>query len=304
MNNNVPVLRKDIFDEVLRVFNLPVSGFTRALLAPVFGVPVNRFAKIGSEFDRTTAMHGFRQAAKKLLPHFIEKISVSGEENIPKEGPLLLVANHPGAYDSLAISACIPRSDYKIVVGNIKFLKLLPNTSDNLIFSYHKDQTQARANVVRSSIQHLKQGGSLLIFPSGRVDPDPAVQPGTLQSLMKWSRSVAIMLREAPQTKLLITFVSGVLDNRLMNNPLLFLQREEWERRRLAEFIQVIRQLLLKGRRIPHTQVSFTPPIETGIWEGLQDTRKVMEGIQAHASELFIECMGYWKKRINSYFQP
>jgi hypothetical protein len=304
MNINTSLLQNDIFDEVLKVFRLPPSGFARKIFSPIFGLPVNRFAKIGSEFDTNTARYGFCRAAQLLLPRFIEKLVVTGESNIPKEGPLLLVSNHPGAYDSLAISSCIPRDDYKIVVGNIDFLKLLPNARKNLIFSYQADQTQARANVVRSSIQHLKQGGALLIFPSGQVDPDPAVQPGAIQSLRNWSRSIALMLREAPQTKLLITFVSGVLDKHFVKNPFLRLQKEESDRRRLAEFIQVIRQLVFGGRRLPHTLVSFTPTIESSKWVDVRDTRSLIENIKTSACDLYYEQLKYWKNQLDGYFQP
>lgn len=301
---NASILRRDILDEILRVFRLPVSDFTRAVFLPIFGFPVNRFSEMVAEFDDKTARQGFRQATADLITRFIEKVEVAGAEYIPKEGPLLLVSNHPGTYDSLVISSNIPRDDYKILVGNIDFLRLLPNASNKLIFSYRADQTQARANVVRSSIQHLKEGGALLLFPSGRVDPDPAVQPGTLHSLRQWSRSVALILREAPQTRLMITFVSGVLEKRLLNNPLLFLQQEEWEKRRLAEFIQVIRQMLFRGRRIPQTQVSFTAPIEPSTWNDLKDTRSLMNDIQNRAKESFTKHMVYWKNRVDGYFQP
>ncbi len=74
-----------------------------------------------------------------------------------------------------------------------------------------KDDDTLRANAVRRSIQHLKDGGAVLIFPSGQIDPDPAVLPGAREALEKWSKSIAIMLRRVPETRLVSAITSGVL---------------------------------------------------------------------------------------------
>lgn len=294
-------LRNDIFDEVLNAFGLQPNGFSRRLLAPFFGPPSSRFAEIGVEFDTNTYLHGFCQAAKALLPRFISETQVRGFEHIPTSGPLLVVSNHPGAYDSLVISSQIPRQDYKIVVGNIKFLKLLPNASQHLIFSHALNEAEARATVVRSSIRHLKGGGALLIFPSGQVDPDPAVMPGALQALAKWSRSIALMLKAVPQANLLMAFVSGVLEKRYAYNPLTRLRRDQMEQRRLAEFMQVMKQLVFGGNRIPTTQLSFAPPIKAEILNNLRDTRALMDEIKTRATDSMLEHIQHWKAKVNGY---
>lgn len=294
-------LRNDIFDEVLKAFGLQPNGISRRLLRPLFGPPTDHFADIGVEFDTTTSLHGFCQAAKDLLPRFIKDIHVRGFEQIPQTGPLLVVSNHPGAYDSLVISSQIPRRDYKIVVGNIKFLKLLPNASQHLIFSHAANEAEARATVVRSSIRHLKDGGALLIFPSGQVDPDPAIMPGALQALTNWSRSIALMLKSVPQANLLMAFVSGVLEKRYAYNPLTRLRRDATEQRRLAEFMQVMKQLVFGGNRISETQLSFAPPIKAEILNNLRDTRSQMEEIKRRATDSMIDHIGHWKSKINDY---
>jgi hypothetical protein len=294
-------LRNDIIDEVIKVFGLPANWFSRVLFSPLFGPPSSRFAQIGVEFDTKTALEGFYQAAKDLIPRFIHNIQVRGLEYIPKQGPLLVVSNHPGAYDSLVISSLIPRDDYKIVVGNVQFLKLLPNASQHFIFSPDLSEAQGRASVVRSSIRHLEDGGALLIFPSGQVDPDPAVLPGALQALSRWSRSIVLMLRAVPQANLVMTFVSGVLDKRVFNNPLTRLRRDEMEKRRLAEFIQVMRQLVFDGNRIASTQLSFTPPIKAELLQNLHHPLQAMDEIRQRASDMLIDHIEYWKTKINGY---
>lgn len=294
-------LRNGILDEVLKAFGLQPNGLSRRLLKPFFGPPSNRFAEIGVEFDNNTSLHGFCQASKALLPRFIQDMQVHGFEYIPKSGPLLVVSNHPGAYDSLVISSQISRQDYKIVVGNIQFLRLLPNASQHMIFSHPVTEAQARATVVRSSIRHLRDGGALLIFPSGQVDPDPAVMPGALQALANWSRSIALMLKAVPQANLLMAFVSGVLEKRYAYNPLTRLRKDAMEQRRLAEFMQVMKQLVFGGNRIPNTQLSFAPPIKAELLNNLRDTRTLMEEIKTRATDSMIEHIDHWKTKLHGY---
>jgi hypothetical protein len=45
---------------------------------------------------------------------------------------------------------------------------------------------------VRSMIRHLEFGGSVLIFLSGRVEPDPAILPSAHQALQNWSQSIEL----------------------------------------------------------------------------------------------------------------
>ncbi len=41
---------------------------------------------------------------------------------------------------------------------------------------------------------------AVLIFPTGRIDPDPALSPEAVHDLGKWSPSIEIILRHVPQT--------------------------------------------------------------------------------------------------------
>ncbi|MGO2076418.1 MAG: GNAT family N-acyltransferase, partial [Pseudoalteromonas sp.] len=90
-------------------------------------------------------------------------------ENIPSEGKLVIVANHPiGSLDALALIKVLSsaRQDLK-VVANRMLMSVTPMHSlllpvDNLSGSSKK---QELANIH----QHLKNEGTLLIFPAGEV---------------------------------------------------------------------------------------------------------------------------------------
>jgi hypothetical protein len=79
------------------------------------------------------------------------------------------------------------------------------------------------------------------------------------------------MLRRAPETKVLVTMVSGVLALDCVRNPLTRIRRRARDRQRLAEFIQVVQQLLFERQFDLCPRVSFAEPMtpaELCNWSG------------------------------------
>ncbi len=251
-------LRRTLIDEIFNAMGFP-QGLLRRALWPFAWAPAHRFARLMERFERCNAEYGFSEAARHLLDRFISQLVVSGAEQIPPEGPLLIASNHPGAVDAVAIAASLPRQDLKIVVSGVPFFHSLSFINDHLIYS--AEDAHGRMLAVRGAIRHLREGGSVLIFPTGTVDPDPAVFPFAPQSMEAWSVSLALMLNKAPGTRLLVTMVSGVLAPECWRHPLVRLRQSFWEKQKLAEFIQVIQQLVL-GRRFPLIpRVIFGSPV-------------------------------------------
>ncbi|MDP2990991.1 MAG: 1-acyl-sn-glycerol-3-phosphate acyltransferase, partial [Kiritimatiellota bacterium] len=218
------------------------TGLLRWLLGPLFYLPAHHFAHIFARLDNEVPYSGLSGGARLVLPDFSLHVNSRGAEFIPASGPLLVVSNHPGAYDSLAITASIPRKDVKIVVSDVKFVHSLRAASQ--YFIYVPPETAGRMAVLRSAIQHLKNGGALLIFAHGEVEPDPAVSPGASQSIQDWSPSVEIMLRKVPDAWLQIVIASHMLLPQFFNSPIARLRRQPHTRQKLAEVTQVIQQML------------------------------------------------------------
>lgn len=93
--------------------------------------------------------------------------------NIPKDGPLIVMANHPfGVLDGIAVGNILSgvRTDFKLIahaaLGRARVFRpyLIPIEFDG-------DSSALRSNVrsKHAAINHLKEGGSLIIFPAGRV---------------------------------------------------------------------------------------------------------------------------------------
>jgi hypothetical protein len=197
-----------------------------------------------------------------VLPKFISRLEVEGQEQIPQEGPLLVASNHPGGADSIALAASLPRQDLKIVVSAMPFIRGLPNSARHFI--YTTLDVHERMRVVRESIRHLREGGSLLIFPRGQVEPDPAHLPGALEAVSQWSPSVGLIVKSVPETQVVPAVVSGVLAPSSLRNPLTRIRSSARDRQMLAEFLQIIQQMLLPRRIAVAAQVRFGRPFVAG----------------------------------------
>jgi len=158
---------------------------------------------------------------------------------------------------------------------------------DNFIFAT-RDDTHQRMSALRSGIRHLRNGGALLMFPSGHIDPDPAVLPGALEGLQDWSRSVEVMLRRAPDAQVLVTIVSGVLARACTRSPLTRIRKRPMDRQRIAEFVQVIEQMVLGRTLAILPSVSFAEPVSTADLRRGSDAAGLMAELVRRAQQLFV----------------
>lgn len=252
-------LTRFILDEIFIALKQPPHGIARRLCGPLLKLPACRFAVLMAEVDRRVALHGIVDAAQWLLTQIVTSVDARGTEHIPPHGPVLIPANHPGAYDIVALIAAIGRDDIKIIASGVPFTRSLIATSAHLIYVNPDDLgAPDRMTAIRAGIRHLQNGGALLIYPTGIVDPDPDISPGLEESLRTWSGSLDIFLRRAPPTCVVPAIVSSVLSRRYLNNPLVKIPKAAWEKRKLAEFIQVSHQM------IANKPIDLTPRLTFG----------------------------------------
>ena len=226
----------------------------RLMLSP----PFRRFAEIASSFDQSVANLGLPEASRQFLPTYINQPEIHGQENIPPDGPVLIISNHPGTLDSLLIASRMPRTDLKIVAKGYPFYLALSRLKDSFIFT--SNEVHDRVAAIRQSIQQLQSGGMLLIFPRGLIEPDPAVMPGAEETLTEWSPSIELFLRKVPDARLLLTIVSGVMAPSSLRNPFMRLGRNPVERQTVAEFFQVIRHIYMPNSLRVSPKVTFDLP--------------------------------------------
>lgn len=251
-------LRKALLSEIVRAAGLPDKAVWRKFINAIFWLPAKRFSELGSYFDKLVYQHGFRKAIDISLRLLVEDIKTIGEVHVPEKGPLLIVSNHPGTYDALCLAAKLPRDDVKIVSSNISFLKIMKNTNDHFLFT--TIDTYVRMITIRNAIRHLEKGGALIIFPSGHMDPEPGFMDGAMEALDEWSKSIEVFLHKVPETVVQVAVVSHVLEKRFLANPVTHIRKGRRERQRIAEFLQVVNQMVHKRKFNLIPLVSFAEP--------------------------------------------
>lgn len=118
-------------------------------------------------------------SAYEFLDHSLNALGITlqienGEQllEIPKTGPVLIVANHPlGGLEGVAIAKVIAqyRPDLRVLTNQL--LRRIPELSEMFIGVDVLSSTGASGNVggIKQVHQHLKSDGAVLIFPAGMV---------------------------------------------------------------------------------------------------------------------------------------
>lgn len=253
-------LRDYIVQEMLIAIGRAPDGIAYRLLGPFLRIPATRFARLFACTDAIIGQSTMTAGAQWLLSQLVGGVEVRGAETIPTVGPLLVASNHPGAYDSVALIASLPpREDLMVLASDVPFLRRVPNIGAHTI--YVSPDAHARMGAIRAMIRHLDAGGAVMTFGSGLVDPDPDLLPGAAEALEIWYESLAIALRRVPQTQVVVSIVSSVVAPQYMRSPLVRLKPEGWERRKLAEFLQIGSQLIFSKTAVLTPRVSFSRPV-------------------------------------------
>lgn len=259
----------------------------RKVFGPLMYPAARRFGQLAAEADRDLQTNTIAATAGKYLPRYVEQVTICGAENIPLSGPLIIASNHPGTIDALLIFSALPRDDLKLIISRVPVVESLPGARQYLI--YNPADSHQRIAVVRGAIQHLQKGGMLMIFPTGKLDPDPSVMPGAREALKGWSGSLGIFLRRVPHTKVVPTIVSGVISLRALRNPLTKLRRELWMQQRIAAYIQVVGMLTSGRKSVLSPKVTFGRPISPGESGLREDSERLMSMITNQAEAVLAE---------------
>lgn len=127
---------------------------------------------------------------------------------IPPSGPLVIASNHPfGGLEGVILARLISqvRPDLK-VLANVG-LQIFAEIQDYFIFTNPLSERDPRNGPsLRSSMAHVKSGGALLLFPSGKVSYKDRQQNRVVEH--PWNRLVGKLVHSA-QAQFLPVWVEG-----------------------------------------------------------------------------------------------
>lgn len=293
MNADFTTLSRSLLYEIVGAFGFPRHSL-HWLFRPIFQPITDRLAGIGVNFDRLVREEGFPKAAEWALTHWCTRVTARGTENIPAEGPLLVVSNHPGTYDSIIVASRLGRRDIRYISGDIPFLKLMPAAHRHFFF-VPRDDPHDRMIAARGALRHLQGSGALLLFGAGHIDSDPAVYPDAAEHIEQWFASIELFLRRVPGVQVLLAIISGVVSPKWARSPLTWLRRGGVDKRRLAEFGQVSTQLLFPGRLMFSPRVTFAPPVTAEELREEAPDERLLPAVIARGQALLAEHLAWAK---------
>jgi hypothetical protein len=292
MDADIRRLSDAVIGEIFLALGFSKTGRAFRAFGRLFRKAADHLSTIAVTSDRMIATDGFPEAAAWMLTHWCDSVTARGRETIPPKGPLLVISNHAGTYDTFVITSQLGREDLKLISSDVPFLKNLPNANSHLIFL--SDKTQDRTAAARAGMRHLQEGGALLLYGTGLIDPDPAVYPDAEKWIEKWLASIDLFLRAAPETRVVVSIVSGVVSKRWSHHPITWLKRIDWQKRRLAEFGQVLQQLFRPGSLYVSPRISFAPPVDLETLRGESGSERVLPAVIARGKMLLAEhCKTY-----------
>lgn len=106
----------------------------------------------------------------------VYRLKVTGMDNIPSEGTVLLVANHQSHLDPPMIGCCSRRRmNYMARASLFKFAPF--GWYLRSIDTFPIDLEGSRLSGVRETLKRLKRGEMVLVFPEGTRTPDGEMKP-------------------------------------------------------------------------------------------------------------------------------
>lgn len=255
MTSAIAELTEINIDDMLNAWGLNNLRLGQRLIRNVVRGPAEAFAHDMLSFDALTGRSGLHQASLALCHKYIGSLQANGLSNVPAEGPLLVLSNHPGLADTIALFGCLKRPDLRIIALDRPFLRALPHTAERLFML--PDDIKARAGVTRTAASYLKKGGMALTFPAGHIEPDPLIQVGAVQSLETWSESIGVFARLVPQMQIIVAIVGGVFTPAALHNPLTRLRRKPQDQELLAAALQIA----IPAYHQNVVQVAFSKPL-------------------------------------------
>ena len=131
--------------------------------------------------------------------------------NIPKTGPVVVVANHPhGLVDGMVLAELIGqvRQDYKILTRSL--LTGVDQIQDFMIpvpFDHEEHAIQKSLEMRKAAMTHLADGGVIVVFPSGKVANSDTMFGPVIEG--EWNPFTAKMIQKSGATVVPIFFPGG-----------------------------------------------------------------------------------------------
>ena len=150
-----------------------MNRILRMVLKNIFFVPgawikLCRYAKHPERYEEMEMYRHIQGIMQRAVRSGNIDLQLHGQENIPQENGFLLVGNHQGLFDVVALVATYDgplAAVFKKELGNVPFLKQISSCTKS--FSMDREDVRQSLTVIQAVTAELKKGRNYLIFPEG-----------------------------------------------------------------------------------------------------------------------------------------
>ncbi|MEL6163617.1 MAG: 1-acyl-sn-glycerol-3-phosphate acyltransferase [Cyanobacteria bacterium J06628_3] len=119
-------------------------------------------------------------AGNILLPFYFSQITITGQENLPKSGPVILAPTHKARWDSLllpyATGRCVTGRDLRFMVTSTE-CRGFQGWFVRRLGGFPVNSKRPSITTLRHTVELLKRGEMLVIYPEGNIFRDNEVHP-------------------------------------------------------------------------------------------------------------------------------
>lgn len=197
-------MAKADFEPIFRLPSESAPPFRRALLRALEAILL--FPRLNRQYALVSGLPSSLPFADRVLMSFQSSFRLPERDiaRIPRRGPLVVVANHPfGGIEGVIMASLFGkiREDFRLMSNY--FLEIIPEMRRHMIsVDPFGGAAASRANLrpIKECIRWLRDGGALIVFPSGTVShfhwrglrvADPEWSPG-VGGIIRRTRATAL----------------------------------------------------------------------------------------------------------------
>lgn len=138
-------------------------------------------------------------------PMYDIRVHGPGADYIPRRGPVLIVANHSTYADPFFLGKVVPRQITPMMTSAFYDLPVIRWLMVHAVgaIRVQKGAFRREAPELRQAVERLRRGGCVLLFPEG------ILRRKEEQLLMPFGQGVWHILRELPQTPVVVCWIEG-----------------------------------------------------------------------------------------------
>ena len=194
-------IRVDLLDHLLNLIFVP--AFILVLIT------FDLLQRIGALFGPNAhfkTLLGLHYSLKALIKISGGKVTISGTENIPESGPLIIVSNHQSLLDIPLLHLVFQKHRPRFV-SKQELAMWIPSVSFNLRYGGsavidRENPRQAIPELKRVADNMKKEGFSIVIFPEGT-----RAREGELKEFL--GAGLSVLIKELPEAPLVPVVVDG-----------------------------------------------------------------------------------------------